>query len=101
MCQTVLHAEVCNRRTLAVGLYVYIFAEFVINGIHLIQEQLVLGQFLQLVIAQTLEHHDRIVAHTCPHLGVNLLEQGLGVLVPYPPDVVSQLVKFLQCLRHT
>ena len=48
--QAVLHAEIGHRRTLGIGLYVHIVAEFVINGIHLIQEQLVLGQFLQLVI---------------------------------------------------
>ena len=101
MGQTVLHAEVSHRRTLCIGLYIYVFAVFVVYGIHLVQKKLILGQFLQLVIAQALEHHDRIVTNLFPHIGVDILEQSLSVLVPYPPNVVSQLVKFLQSLRYT
>ena len=53
----------------------------------------------QAVGAETLEQHDGVFASNAPHVGIKIMEQGLCLAVPYPPEVAGQGFQGLKSFR--
>ncbi len=98
---TVLHAEVCHRRTLGIGLHVHILTELGINVLDALHQSLVFQDLLLALKGQTLEQHYGIVLYVVVNLRVEVTEQVTCLKVPNPPHVVGNLIQTLQLLGKT
>ena len=96
--ETVLHAEVGHRRTLVVGLFVHVLAEGGVHFVHLGDEFGVLRHFLQTAVADFVQQLNGVLIYLLPEFLVQAAEEFTALGVPSPPEVVSDLVQFLQCL---
>ena len=96
--ETILHAEVGHRRTLVVGLLVHVLAEGSIDLVHLGDELGILRHFLQTAVANLAQQFYGVLINLLPELLVEAAEEFTALGVPSPPEVVSDLVQFLQCL---
>ena len=97
--QTVLHTEVGYGRIGPLLLCRHIGVELRHHGIELGKESLVLGQGVETLDADLVEDVHGVVAGLGPHDRVNGLEQGLGAVVPAPPEVFTQSFKSGDPLR--
>ena len=94
--QTVLHAKVCNRGTILVGLYVHVLTELSVHVVHLLHDSLVLSQLLHLLVRKTLQQENRVLAALCIQLGIQAGKQAASIVIPSPPHVVCELIQLLQ-----
>ena len=94
----ILHAEVGHRRTLSVWLDIYVLAEQGIDVLNAFHECLILENLFLTGITQALKEHHRIMLHIVVELRIKIAEQVAGLIVPYPPHVVGNLVQALQFL---
>ena len=91
--KSVLHAEIGDGGIGAFGLRGHVSIELVHDGVQLGKESLVLCQFVESLQANGIEDDLRVVAGLVPDLGVDGLEQGLGAVVPAPPEVFGKGLK--------
>jgi len=59
------------------------------------------GDRVQLGLTDLAQQFDRVVSHTLPQLGVDIAKDGLGFVVPTPPQVVGQLRQPVQRFGNT
>ena len=99
MIESVFHAEVCHRSTLAVGFHVHVLTEVGIHFVHAGNEFCVLRKFCQTFVAQTAEQFHGILIHLTEQIFVQTAEKLNAFHIPGPPKVVGHFVKFLQGSR--
>ncbi len=88
--QTVFHTEICDGRLLPFRLLGHIGIEILYNAVHTRYEVLVPGQFIISFKTYLVQNFHRIMAGLMPQVSVNALEQGLGLIIPAPPEVFTQ-----------
>ena len=98
--ETVFHAEIGHRRALGVRLHIHILAELRIDILDALHECFVFQDFLLAGIGEALKQHDGIVSDLMIDIDVQFTEQVACLVVPYPPEVVGNLVQALQFFRQ-
>ena len=88
--QTVFHAEVGNGRVGALGLLGHVGVEFGQDGVHLLDEGVIVGELMEPLDAHRVQQGQRIVAGGMPDLGIDGVEELFGTLVPAPPQVLRK-----------
>ena len=77
----------------------HILAELGIYVLDTLHQSLILDNLFFARITQTLKKHHRIVLHVMIKSGIKVAEQVTGLKVPYPPQVVRNLIQALQLFR--
>ena len=85
MGQTVFHREIGDGRFLLVLLSIHVSAELCIYIVQLLHEFLVLRQLYHAVVAQDVQHHNRVRVGAMPGVSVHIPEQIFGCGIPGPP----------------
>ena len=88
--QAVFHAEIGDGRIRPLGLRRHVGVEFGQDGVHLPEEEFILGKLLETLDTHGIQDGQRIVAGGMPDLGVDGPEQILCALVPAPPEVLGK-----------
>ena len=95
---TILHAEVCYRGALAVGLNVHVLTEGLIDTLNALHQSLILHNLLLTIKAQALKQQHGVVLNGAVELWIEISKQITCLEIPYPPKVVCNLVKTLKLL---
>ena len=82
MIQTVLHAEICNRRTIAIRFHIHVIAELGIYIFHSTQNNFVFSKCFELGIAHTFQQQNRVLSHFFPKYRVKVFEQFSSFIIP-------------------
>ena len=95
---TILHAEVCYRRTRSVGLNIHVLTERLVNTLNALHQSLILHNLLLTIKAQALKQQHGVVLNGTVELWIEISKQITCLEIPYPPKVVGNLVKTLKLL---
>ena len=94
--QTKFHTEVGNRSTLAVGFHIHIFAEKLVNVLHVLHDFLIFHNLFLAIVTQAFEKKHRIMVNFFVQIFVKTSPKLTGLVIPRPPHVVGKFVKTLQ-----
>ena len=97
----ILHAEIGDGRTAAIGFHIHIFAEKGVNVLDAFHQRLVVHNLLFALITQTLKQLNWIMTDVMIQFGIEIPEQITSFIVPYPPHVVGNLVQTSQLFGKT
>ena len=100
LAQTILHAEISNRRTLFVRFYIHVCSELSVNVIHSLQNDFVVCKSFEFSITHSFQQEDGVMTNFFPQSGVKVSKQFSSFIVPRPPNVMCQFRQFLQLGRN-
>ncbi len=80
--QTILHAEIGNRRTLAVRCHIHVCTELGIYVFHSAQNNLIVGKRFQFGITHALQQKYGVLSHFFPEGRVEVSEKFGGFIIP-------------------
>ena len=92
MRQTIFHREISYRRLLCITWLIHISTELRIHVVQTLHKRLVLTQLHHAVKTDHVQQHHRIRLRTVPSVNVDITEQVLRIRVPYPPQIVGNLL---------
>ena len=98
--QTVLHAEISNRRTLCVLGFCHIRLETGDNIVHLSHQFLVGNNGIQFVEIHGLEHSHWIMSGRTPQFDVEFTPEFASIGIPRPPKVACYRKQILKLCRQ-
>ena len=75
---------------------VHIGAEIGISLVELCHELGIFAEFDHTLVTDDVEQYDRVGLCAVPRIVVDVAEDIFGIRIPYPPEVVGNLLQFVQ-----
>ncbi len=94
--QTILHREVCYFGKVGAHRFGHIVLEHLIDMSDALHHLFVGDDLFEAFGCELLEEHHRIFAGGMPEVAVQVMEERLCFAVPYPPEVLGNLLKGLE-----
>ena len=98
--QAVLHAEVGNRREVGAQRLLHVFLIELVGAVDAGHHGRILLDGFNLLVGQALEHLHGVLAGSAPRVTIQVMEQGLALGIPSPPQVAGHFVEFVELARQ-